>query len=316
MVRTVRSLLPCLLAGAVALARGTPADAAPPVPGAPISGIVRSGEATIPGVTVVVRAVLRGGETSTSLVKSEADGTFVLRTPRRASTRSSPSFRGCRSPWSASCTRPRPTRSPSCASISNRPRASCPRRRAERPILGTHVPRTKATSCATSPPSSRRSTILRRRPPRALLRRWRQARRTVFPCAPPSRRPPVSRVAAASRAPRPPSAFPGAWAGTSAGAWTGATAASTARLALHPGTPRRWPWTSPPGTARTCASPRSGRSGFSTRATRNASPPTRSTGRRRPATGRRRASPRDSSRSPTRSTRDRPRTSSRARRTR
>jgi len=78
MVRTVRSLLPCLLAGAVALARGTPADAAPPVPGAPISGIVRSGEATIPGVTVVVRAVLRGGETSTSLVKSEADGTFVL----------------------------------------------------------------------------------------------------------------------------------------------------------------------------------------------------------------------------------------------
>ena len=75
---TLRSLLACVLAGAAALATGRPAEAAPPASGAPISGIVRSGEATFAGVTVVVRSVLRGGETSTQLVKTEADGTFVL----------------------------------------------------------------------------------------------------------------------------------------------------------------------------------------------------------------------------------------------
>jgi len=78
MMPTLRSLLACVLAGAAALALNRPAEAAPPAPGAPISGIVRSGEATFAGVTVVVRAVLRGGETSTRLVKTEADGTFVL----------------------------------------------------------------------------------------------------------------------------------------------------------------------------------------------------------------------------------------------
>jgi hypothetical protein len=61
----------------MALLLGGPADAAAPS-SSPISGIVRFGEAPLAGVTVIVRAVVRGGRESTSLVRTDADGTFVI----------------------------------------------------------------------------------------------------------------------------------------------------------------------------------------------------------------------------------------------
>jgi hypothetical protein len=72
-----------VLVGVVGLLLSTSARAAPPDPGVasrgtPLSGVVRAGEATFPGVTVVVRAVVGGRESTTSLLKTESDGTFVL----------------------------------------------------------------------------------------------------------------------------------------------------------------------------------------------------------------------------------------------
>lgn len=67
-----------MIAGAAALLLGGPTDAAPLSSSAPISGIVRSGDAALAGVTVIVRAVTRGGRESTSLVKTDSDGTFVI----------------------------------------------------------------------------------------------------------------------------------------------------------------------------------------------------------------------------------------------
>ncbi len=72
-----------VLAGALGLlASGRALSQAPAVAvlagGTPLSGIVRSGDLAYPGVTVVVRAVTGGGETTTRLLKTEIDGTFVL----------------------------------------------------------------------------------------------------------------------------------------------------------------------------------------------------------------------------------------------
>jgi hypothetical protein len=77
-LRTTRSLLACLIGGATALLLDGHAGAAAPPSATPISGVVRAGGATLAGVTVVVRAVTRGGRESTSLVKTESDGTFVI----------------------------------------------------------------------------------------------------------------------------------------------------------------------------------------------------------------------------------------------
>ena len=62
------------VAGLCALA--APARAAPPA--APLSGMVRVGEAALGGATVVVRAVTEGGASTVRFLKTEADGTFVL----------------------------------------------------------------------------------------------------------------------------------------------------------------------------------------------------------------------------------------------
>ncbi len=77
-VRRLRSLLACILACAAALlgALGTEAAGAPR--GAPISGIVRAGSAALAGVTVVVRAMTARGESTTRVVTSDLDGTFVV----------------------------------------------------------------------------------------------------------------------------------------------------------------------------------------------------------------------------------------------
>ncbi len=72
----MRSLLACIVAGAAALLPEGNAAAASSF--APISGIVRSGGTALQGVTVVVRAITRGGHESTRLVKTESDGTFVV----------------------------------------------------------------------------------------------------------------------------------------------------------------------------------------------------------------------------------------------
>ncbi len=75
-MQRTRSLLACIVAGAAALLPRGDAAAAPS--SAPISGIVRFEGTALQGVTVVVRAITRGGRESTRLVKTESDGTFVV----------------------------------------------------------------------------------------------------------------------------------------------------------------------------------------------------------------------------------------------
>src|SRR5512143_3157637 len=59
------------LCGLAAAARAAP-------PAAPLSGMVRVGEAALGGATVVIRAVTDGGASTIRFLKTEADGTFVL----------------------------------------------------------------------------------------------------------------------------------------------------------------------------------------------------------------------------------------------
>jgi hypothetical protein len=68
--------LSALAAVAALCAPGLAARAAPPA--APLSGIVRVGDAALGGATVVVRAVTAGGASTIRFLKTEADGTFVL----------------------------------------------------------------------------------------------------------------------------------------------------------------------------------------------------------------------------------------------
>ena len=77
-VRRTRSLLACTLALAAALLGVPGAEAAEAPHGAPISGIVRAGNAAIAGVSVIVRAMTPGGGASTRIVTSDQDGTFVV----------------------------------------------------------------------------------------------------------------------------------------------------------------------------------------------------------------------------------------------
>jgi hypothetical protein len=72
------------LAAVVAVcALATAARAAPPA--APLSGMVRVGEAALGGATVVIRAVTDGGGSTIRFLKTEADGTFVLADAPRGS---------------------------------------------------------------------------------------------------------------------------------------------------------------------------------------------------------------------------------------
>jgi hypothetical protein len=75
-VQRTRRLFACIVAGAAALLLGGDADA--DSPSAPISGIVRGGGTALEGVTVVVRAITRGGRESTRVIRTESDGTFVV----------------------------------------------------------------------------------------------------------------------------------------------------------------------------------------------------------------------------------------------
>ena len=77
-MRRLRSSLACILACAAALLGVVGADAADLPRGAPISGIVRAGTAVLAGVTVIVRATTSGGQSSTRIVTSDQDGTFVV----------------------------------------------------------------------------------------------------------------------------------------------------------------------------------------------------------------------------------------------
>jgi hypothetical protein len=65
------------LAAVVALC-ALPAAVRAASPAAPLSGMVRVGDAALGGATVVVRAVTEGGVSTIRLLKTEADGTFVL----------------------------------------------------------------------------------------------------------------------------------------------------------------------------------------------------------------------------------------------
>ena len=76
-VNRTRNLLAGVIVGVLALASGGRAADDPPR-ATPLSGIVRAGDATLGGVTLVVRFVTKGEETTTRILKTEGDGTFVI----------------------------------------------------------------------------------------------------------------------------------------------------------------------------------------------------------------------------------------------